>query len=178
MRLLLLCLLILSGCAAAGGTYDPDTCEVGNRPGDCASDFTLLDGAERSWTFSEAAGKARVVSFGQMWCTQCRRTAEDLAELLPDYDAADLQVFAVYFEDPAGESVSTDEVADYADEYELPFPVLADQDGAVEEVWGYSNGRPNVFVVDRDGIITFRESGHDDDLAPAIAAALDDILAE
>ena len=177
MRAALLLSLPLLGACAPGGTYDPATCDVGNELGDCASDFTLRDGSETPWTLSEQLGTAVVVSFGQMWCTQCRRAAQDMAAIQPEYDPTELAMASVYFEDPAGQSVETSEVADYAEEYGIPFPVLADTDGAVEEAWGFSNGRPNLFVVDPLGIVTWRDSGHDSELADGIRGAIDEALA-
>ncbi len=175
---LLPALLLLTGCAVSEGTYDPATCDAGNDLGDCAQDFTLLDGTGTSWTLSDERGKVVVVQFGQMWCTQCRRAAQDMETILAEEDPETLQVFAVYFEDGAGDSVETEEVAAYAEEYELDaFPVLADEDGAVEEVWGFNNGRPNVFVVDAEGIVRFRTSGHRDSFADDMRAAIDDAFA-
>ena len=167
--------LIFGGCAVDAGTYDPATCEEGNDPGDCSQDFTLPDGDQLEWTLSEHLGKVVVVQFGQMWCTQCRRAAVDMGEITGEEDPDTFQVFAVYFEDGSGESVETDEVAAYVEEYELDaFPVLADEDGSVEAVWGYNNGRPNVFVVDAEGIVRFRTSGHRDGFADDMRAAISD----
>ncbi|MCO4773857.1 MAG: TlpA family protein disulfide reductase [Deltaproteobacteria bacterium] len=169
--LVLLAPLALTGCDP-GGTYDPSTCEEGNDLGDCASDFTLLDGSDTPWTLSDHLGKVAVVEFGQMWCTQCRRAADDLAVIKEEIPSEDLQIFAIYFEDPVGDSVETSEVADYAEEHEIPFPVLADTDGSVEAVWGFSGGRPNLFVLDALGIVRYRTSGHRDSFANDVRDAI------
>jgi|GEM_PF-4857719 len=160
------------GCASP-----PEPCEVGNEVGDCASDFTLLDGDETAWTLSENLGSVTIVAFAQLWCAECVQAADDLASIQEEYRPGEVKVFAVYFEDLAGESVATEEVAEYTEENGIPFPVLADTDGAVQEVWGFNNERPNLFVVDDLGVIAERDSGYSEaSFAYLVREAIDTAL--
>ena len=95
--------------------------------------------------------------------------------MLPSRDGLD--AYGVYAEDAQGEPVTTETAAEYADYYELTYPILADTDGAAFDEWSFGAGRPRVFVLDEAGLIRWRGNAGDNDVAQ-MTETIDRLLGE
>ena len=152
---------------------------VGNR----VEDFTLHDhlGAKHSlgdWQNK----KAVVVAFLGVECPVARQYGSRLAELAAKFGPKEVAFVGIN----ANQQDSLAEIANYAREYEIDFPILKDAGNAVADQWG-AQRTPEVFVVDAKRVI--RYWGRIDDQygvgyarAAAtrnfVADALDDLLAD
>lgn len=131
------------------------------------ADFRLatLDGGEKLGP-PDFAGKVVVIDFWATWCTPCRKQAEIMDTLHAELDGDDVQFLAV----DLGEDAET--VRKFVEENPFPYPVLLDpEDNLTYEIGIY--GLPTVMVVDRDGNVSYFETGilPEEQLRKELAAA-------
>lgn len=127
-------------------------------PGNTAPDFSLLDQDEKPHTLSNYRGRWVLLYFYPKDDTPgCTKEACMLRDTFPRFENVHADVFGV----------SKDSVAShkkFAEKYNLPFPLLADTEGAVVNaygVWGkkkmmgreYDGIFRTSFLIDPDGVI-------------------------
>ncbi len=116
------------------------------RPGYTAPDFSLqsLDG--RMISLSAQKGKPVVLVFVASWCEVCREEMPMMVEAFRAHRIHDLVFLGVdSFEDRAP-------VQQFRDEFQIPFPLLLDSDGAVARRYKVKGTPTNLFI-DRSGIV-------------------------
>lgn len=120
-----------------------------------APDFTLktLDGGEV--TLSSLQGKPVLMNFWASWCAPCRVEMPDLVRVYEAHKADGLVVLAINmtFQD------SVSDVQAFVKEFNMTFPVLLDETGAVAHNQYRLRGLPMSFFVNRKGIIVRRHIG-------------------
>ena len=142
-----------------------------------APDFTLPDGAGKSWTLSDQRGKVVVLLFYPGDETPiCTRQMCSVRDRWDDYMATGAEVVGI----------STDSVEShqkFASNHELPLRLLSDADQKVANLYGARSLIPgkvarSVFVIDANGIIRHRKvqplglfRPKDDEVLGAIRAA-------
>jgi len=116
------------------------------RTGDVPPDFsaTAIDGSAVS--MAALKGQPTWLTFGASWCPDCRAEATDLQATYAKYRPQGLAVLGVFIDEP--ESA----VADYAKRVGFTFPLLADPQGKIADMYR-TYGIPIHFFVGRDGII-------------------------
>jgi peroxiredoxin len=125
-----------------------------------APGFALADhlGGEFRLRGPRAPGPVVLVFIRGHWCPYCRRYLEKLRDHAPRFAAAGAAVVVVSPEPPATSRP-------LAEQLSFPFPILADTDGRVIDLYGTRNGfrsarallpHPSVFIIDFDGGIRFR----------------------
>lgn len=98
--------------------------------GDTAPEFTLPDGSGKAVSLSELRGKKVVLYFYPKDMTPgCTQQACDFRDRYADIQAAGIVVLGV-----SPDSVKSH--GKFADKYQLPFPLLADEDQAVAMAYG------------------------------------------
>lgn len=127
--------------------------------GDVAPNFTLLDSTGASVSLSDYAGKQVIVYFYPAAMTPgCTTQACDFRDNMASLTAAGYVVLGIS-KDPVGQ------LAKFVERDNLTFPLLSDEDHAVQEAygaWGEKKlyGKPVVgsirstFVIDEDGKVT------------------------
>lgn len=111
--------------------------------GDPAPDFELPQlGGERV-RLSDFAGKPVVLNFWATWCGPCRLEMPILNAYAHQYGNA-LTILAVNLQEPERE------VAIFANELGLDFPILLDGQASVSELYRVQ-GLPTTFVIDGEG---------------------------
>jgi len=126
--------------------------ELGRR----APDFTLPDLAGKPVRLADFQGKKAVlVNFWATWCPPCREEMPTL-ERLAKARRETLQVLGVNLD-----AVSQARVRAFVRELGITFPILLDPELAVGKTYRV-RGLPTSFVVDRDGVVRFREIGYRD----------------
>ena len=142
-----------------------------------APDFTLPDGAGKSWKLSDQRGKVVVLLFYPGDETPiCTRQMCSVRDRWDDYMATGAEVVGI----------STDSVEShqkFASNHELPLRLLSDADQKVANLYGARSLIPgkvarSVFVIDANGIIRHRKvqplglfRPKDDEVLGAIRAA-------
>ncbi len=122
--------------------------EVGNR----AVDFTAKDQNGNNVSLYDYSGKVILVNMSADWCGPCRNESSHLEDLYNEYKDRGFQIITVLISgDPR----------EWADEYQLTFPVLDDNG---EVVWGqYGEGYvPLNLILDRDLVIKYKAAGYDE----------------
>ena len=121
------------------------TPQTGTKVGQLAPDFVLktLDGET---SLSDHRGKVVLLNFWASWCGPCRIEFPDITAAYQTYADQDFEVLAVNI----GESAET--AAQFAEQFEFPFPVLLDSQAGVARLYG-AYGIPTSYFLDREGII-------------------------
>ena len=123
--------------------------------GEAAPDFTLknLDGQEIP--LSVQRGHPVLINFWATWCAPCRVEMPDLVRAFNARQADGLKILAIN----ATYQDALPEVQSFAKEFNIPFPVLLDDTGAVARDRYGLRGMPMSIFIDRQGIIIRRHLG-------------------
>ncbi len=121
--------------------------------GRAAPDFTLPDLAGKPVRLAELRGKTAVlINFWATWCPPCREEMPTL-ERLSRSRGGRVQVLGISLD-----TVNAAKVRAFVRELGITFPILLDPDLSVGKLYRV-RGLPTSFVLDRDGIVRFREIG-------------------
>jgi peroxiredoxin Q/BCP len=128
-------------------------------PGDQAPDFTMPDQRGEPVTLSELRGQPVVLYFYPKADTPgCTTQACGVRDHAPEYEFAGATVLGVS-PDPVKA------IAQFADKFDLGFPLLSDEDHSVAEAYGvwvqksmygrtYMGMERTTFVIGPDGVVT------------------------
>jgi peroxiredoxin len=113
-----------------------------------APDFTLktLDG--ESITLSSLRGRTILLNFWATWCPYCRDEMPAFQNVYEERKDDDFMVISITSESGS----ELDQVAAFRDDYDLAFPILLDEDGAVSNRY-YVSALPKTFFITPGGII-------------------------
>jgi len=145
--------------------------------GSPAPDFALPDSDGAIWRLSDHRGKVVVLLFYPGDETPiCTRQMCSVRDRWEDYAATGAEVVGI-------STNSVESHKSFAEHHELPLRLLADVDRKIADMYGAQSLIPgkvarSVFVIDRDGVITYRDvrplglfRPKDDDTIKAIKAA-------
>ena len=144
--------------------------------GDTAPDFTLPDGQGNEVSLSDLKGQTVVLYFYPRDNTPgCTKEACNFRDNYPQFQSENIAVFGI----------STDTVKShqkFSDKYDLPFPLLADEDAEVSTAFGvyglkkfmgkeYMGIKRTTFVIAPDGTIAniykkVKTATHAEDILP------------
>lgn len=113
--------------------------------GEKAPDFTVQTIDGKKVNLSDYKGKKVFLNFWATWCPPCKSEMphmQSFSEKMP----AHVEVLAVNLEE------SQAKAADFADQYDLTFPILLDKDGAVGEAYEIYT-IPTTYVLNEDGTV-------------------------
>jgi thiol-disulfide isomerase/thioredoxin len=121
--------------------------------GSVAPDFDLqtLDG--KNVKLSDLRGKAVLLNFWATYCGPCKVEMPWFVELQKEYGPQGFQIIGVAMDD-----ASTEDIAKFAKDMGVNYPVLLGKDSVAESYGGVSV-LPTTFFVDRDGKLIAREFG-------------------
>ncbi|MBZ5522064.1 MAG: TlpA family protein disulfide reductase [Acidobacteriia bacterium] len=122
-----------------------------------APDFSAstLDG--RTVSLADFRGQKKVVvSFWASWCGPCRLEMPDLIKFYKKNhnDSSDFEILAVSIDEDVKDA------ADFATKQKLNFPVLLDPRQKIANSYDV-DGIPTMFVIDKDGKVTYGRIGYD-----------------
>jgi len=122
--------------------------------GDEAPDFEAPLGAGGTFRLADLRGSSHVVLyfFPKDFTPGCTREACSFRDRRAEIAAFGAQVVGVSYD-------STDHHAEFAEKYELPYPLVSDHDGEIAKAYGVARlggwlpVRRVTFVIDRQGIV-------------------------
>lgn len=145
MRSILLCLLLLPGCALSEQSAPQILFEA-----------ALVDVAGQPATLARYRSRPLVVNFWARWCAPCRTEIPDLIAESARVRDTGLQVVGVALDD------KPDAVRDFAKTYDIDYPVLLVKDGATDLLRQLGNpvaGLPYTLVIGRSGKVLYSKLG-------------------
>ncbi|MFQ5881741.1 MAG: peroxiredoxin family protein [Candidatus Methylomirabilales bacterium] len=137
-----------------------------------APDFSLPDLQGKMVSLSQYKGKVVLLNFWATWCPPCRLEMPTMEKAYRKYKAQGFKVVAVSV-DAGPKSV----VNHFLRELGLSFQVLLDPQMATLRTFR-SFSLPTSFVIDRQGVIRFRELGYRDWTDPESTKLLEALLSE
>ncbi len=151
-RLILVVLILLLACGAlyfytsnsSERTYHP---VVAVAIGGLAPDFQLEDNNGNLVSLSALRGKVVIVNFWATWCPPCRAEMPSMEKLNGVMAGEDFVLLAINIE-ANGRST----VAEFLKKTPHTFPILYDEQGVVQQLYGVYNF-PESFVITKDGLI-------------------------
>ncbi len=114
--------------------------------GFAAPDFTLETLNGQTVSLSGLRGQAVLINFWATWCPPCRAEMPAIQQVYDRYHDQGFTVLAVNLQE------SDAQVAAFAEQFGLTFPILMDRSGSVFARYRV-RALPSTFFVDKEGII-------------------------
>jgi len=140
------------------------------RQGENAPDFSLsaIDG--ETVTLADLSDRVVALVFWAGWGRHCDAELRQLEALANEFGDQPFVVIGI------NEREDREEVLDFSQRHGLAFQMLMD-DGAVARAFGV-NGVPDLFILDREGVVLARFIGYSTSVADGIREAMTEALAE
>jgi peroxiredoxin len=116
------------------------------KPGEPAPNFALTDIYGKEYRLADFRGSYVVLNVWATWCPPCQYEIPDIIEFARDH-AGDVAVLSISVDEPG-----TD-VAAFAEEYGINYPVLLDDGEAADSYMGANPGIPQTYFVDGEGVV-------------------------
>jgi peroxiredoxin len=141
-----------------------DTSAIVSKP---APGFSLASLDGRTVSLSDYAGKKVVVSYWASWCGPCKLEMPELRDFYKQYHKADsdFEILAISIDQNRSDAEK------YASAEKLPFPVLLDPESRTADKYAVE-GIPTMFVVGKDGKVTYAHTGLDQAMQYRLMAQL------
>jgi thiol-disulfide isomerase/thioredoxin len=156
---------LIADASVASDSDAPLANAAANLQGKPAPAFALenLDGKKVS--LASYRGKAVLVNFWATWCGPCKIETPWLVQLRDKYAAQGFEILGIDAEgddlkpsDTAGWAKNKAEVAQFIQEFKMPYPVLINGD-SISEPYGGVDALPTSFFIDRKGNVVAAQMG-------------------
>jgi thiol-disulfide isomerase/thioredoxin len=121
--------------------------------GNLAPDFELPELDGKKLKLSDLRGKAVLLNFWATYCGPCKIEMPWFVELQKEYGPQGFQIVGVAMDD-----ASTEDIAKFAKEMGVNYPILLGQE-SVGESYGGVGVLPTTYFIGRDGKLIAREFG-------------------
>jgi peroxiredoxin len=135
---------------------------VGIEIGELAPDFTLSTLEGETITLSDFRGQIVLVNDFATWCGPCQAETPSLVDV---YNSAGEDVVFIGLNLQESQS----KVAEFKDQYDIPYPLVLDPDGKVTGLYR-PVGLPTSWFVDSEGVVRYIHAG------PMTTAMIQDTL--
>ncbi|MHA6252537.1 redoxin domain-containing protein [Oceanobacillus sp. CAU 1775] len=142
----------IAGGNVEESNQDETEAVIGLEVGNLAPDFQLatLNGEEAA--LSDYSGKKVMINFWATWCPPCRAEMPDMEKF---YNDTEVEILAINLTET---EAHPGQVQQFADEYDLTFPILLDEIIEVAKVYAIQPV-PTSYMVDTEGIIQYKTFG-------------------
>lgn len=149
--------IALTGCAnAQSGAKDMEVLEIGAEvPG-----FTMTDHAGKEHSLEDYKEKVVILDFSSQECPYSRAADPLLNEMVKEMEGKDVVLLSI----DSHNSTTPEQIAAYAEEHELTFPILKDEGNEYADKLGATR-TPEFFVVDKEGKLAYH-GAYDDGREP------------
>ncbi len=117
-----------------------------------AQDFAFKTIEGETVALEDFRGQVVLINLWATWCVPCRDEMPSLERLYNHFRGRRFVILAISIDRDA-RSVKL-----FKDEFNLPFPILLDPRGRITRLYG-TNGIPESFLIDGEGVITERVIG-------------------
>jgi cytochrome c biogenesis protein CcmG/thiol:disulfide interchange protein DsbE len=153
LSLAVCCLIVVSGCNRGARPS-----KIGKR----APDFTVSDGTN-SVHLANYRGKVVLLNFWASWCGPCIQETPALVEL--HHEHPDLAILAVSIDEDPGAYQR------FLNRFHVDLVTVRDPKQTVAKIYG-TDGWPETYIIDRNGIVRRKVVGDPDWSNPEIRAFL------
>ena len=129
-----------------------DSLPVGLDIGSLAPNFEAATETGDPVTLAGLRGQVVLLNFWATWCGPCRVEMPEFERAYTEHSDNGFTVLAVNVEENA------EAVGGFREEYALSFPLVLDENGAINRLYGVTS-YPSTFIIDRDGVIRARYFG-------------------
>lgn len=137
---------IAGSACAQSGAKDLEVLEIGAKvPG-----FTMTDHAGNEHSLEDYAGKVVILDFSSHECPYSRAADPLLNDLLEAMKEEGLVLLSI----DSHATTTVEEIAAYAEEHELTFPILKDEKNTYADKLGATR-TPEFYVVDKEGNLAY-----------------------
>jgi peroxiredoxin len=136
--------------------------------GSRAPDFTLTDLDGKKVSLSDYKGTVIIIDFWATWCPPCKDSIPFLEGLHQRYREKGLVILGISFDG------DTDTVRNFRKKITMTYPVLMGDD-RLKNDYGLI-GIPEMFILDRNGILKHHHLGFDDSLPAQIEKEVMELL--
>jgi peroxiredoxin len=116
------------------------------KPGERAPGFELTDIYGRPYRLADFEGKPVVLNIWATWCPPCADEIPDIVEFARDHDG-EVVVLSITVDEPGAD------VAAFAEEYGINYPVLRDDGVVANEYVEVRPGIPQTYFIDDEGVV-------------------------
>lgn len=132
-----------------GETREEEKAEAGYK----APRFTLKNLQDHPHSLEDYKGQVVILNFWATWCAPCRVEMPSFETLYRRYRDDGLVILAVSID-----KIRLEGVREFADQYQLSFPILLDTEGEVEKLYP-SFTIPATFIIDKSGHVVTQVDG-------------------
>lgn len=158
---------LLSSCGRNESVPSPSVAEIGTP----APDFSLLSVSGETVKLSGLKGRVVLLEFWATWCGPCKESIPELSALYGEYRDRGFTVIGVSVD---GEGNPTKELAAFARDNRMNYPVLA---GTEETSRTYGvRSIPAGFLIDKEGRIVETFVGYSGQFKTTIRAKIEKLL--
>ncbi|NOS86690.1 MAG: TlpA family protein disulfide reductase [Ignavibacteria bacterium] len=136
-----------------------------------APEFSMTDLNGNTIDITGLKGKVILIDFWASWCVPCKKSMPHIIEL---YNNRTDSLFTVI-------AVNVDEDKSKIEEFaksintEFPFPVIFDKESRLPSLYNVE-GMPTTFIIDKEGIIRFKETGFTAEVKEKMDSKLKELL--
>lgn len=141
-------ILDLAGAASAEGVERT----VGTAIGSLAPDFQTVSAGGEPFTLSDHRGEVVLLNFWATWCGPCREEMPVFENAYQRQADDGLLIVGVNFDESARD------VSNFGEEFGLSFPLVLDEGGDIQKLYGV-RAYPTTYLIDRDGAIIAYHAG-------------------
>ncbi|MDH3206597.1 MAG: TlpA family protein disulfide reductase [Gemmatimonadota bacterium] len=128
-----------------------------------APDFSFPSLTRGELRLSDFEDHVVLVNIWATWCLPCREEMPSMERLYEAFEGEDFEIFAVSVDAPFGQVDESSgyeggDLAAFAHEYELSFPILHDPTGGIRQMY-QTTGVPESFVIAKGGVIWKKVAG-------------------
>ncbi|NWG16348.1 MAG: redoxin domain-containing protein [Chloroflexi bacterium] len=123
-----------------------DLPETGTATGDLAPAFEAPTDGGETIRLADLRGQVVLLNFWATWCGPCRLEMPEFEAVFQARADEGFTILAVNNQE------TVEDVAGFRDEISLSFPLLMDESGDIQRLYGIS-GYPSTFILNREGVI-------------------------
>lgn len=157
LHILFIAALLAVGCSPNSETAEvdhtsiststPGAPSVGVDVGDIAPDVELVSPDGSVHHLSDYRGKVVFLNFWATWCGPCRAEMPSMEKMYQELKDDDFVILAVDVKE------SKEQVEKFFEEFQLTFLVFLDRNGSVYQEFNKTNGIPQTYIIDKEGVI-------------------------
>jgi thiol-disulfide isomerase/thioredoxin len=140
-----------------------------------APDWQLPDLAGKTLQFSELKGKVIVLDFWGSWCGPCRMELPEIQKVYERYKDRGVAFVGINWEREETADAHLKTAKDFIAANGYTFPCVVDHEQRASAAFSV-NSFPSVFVIDKGGMVRYRNVGFESKIAESLSAQIESLM--